>query len=47
VQKPFINLPITVLTMGKTFQQLMQLKSSPLNIEIVEPASFQPFGRAT
>ncbi|HIC2034509.1 EAL domain-containing protein [Enterobacter soli] len=36
----FINLPITVLTMGKTFHQLMQLKSSQLNIEIVEPASF-------
>ncbi|HDR2753868.1 MULTISPECIES: EAL domain-containing protein [Enterobacter] len=36
----FINLPITVLTVGKAFHQLMQLKSSPLNIEIVEPASF-------
>lgn len=36
----FINLPITVLTVSKTFIQLMQLKSSPLNIEIVEPASF-------
>lgn len=36
----FINLPITVLTVGKTFNQLIQLKSSPLNIEIVEPASF-------
>lgn len=36
----FINLPITVLTVSKTFIQLMQLKSAPLNIEIVEPASF-------
>ncbi|HDR2891835.1 TPA: EAL domain-containing protein [Enterobacter asburiae] len=36
----FINLPITVLTVSKTFHQLMQLNSSPLNIEIVEPASF-------
>ncbi|MGK3226690.1 EAL domain-containing protein [Enterobacter soli] len=36
----FINLPITVLTVSKMFIQLMQLKSSPLNIEIVEPASF-------
>lgn len=36
----FINLPITVLTIPEMFQRLLQLKSPPLNIELVEPASF-------
>ncbi|MEH0886220.1 EAL domain-containing protein [Enterobacter sp. UNJFSC 003] len=36
----FINLPITVITVQETFQRLLQLKSPPLNIEIVEPATF-------
>ena len=36
----FINLPITVLTIPEMFQRLLQLNSPPLNIELVEPASF-------
>lgn len=36
----FINLPITVLTVPETFKRLYQLKSPPLNIEIVEPGLF-------
>lgn len=36
----FTNLPITVLTIPEMFQRLLQLNSPPLNIELVEPASF-------
>lgn len=36
----FINVPITVLTIPDMFQRLLQLNSPPLNIELVEPASF-------
>jgi len=32
--------PITVLTIPDMFQRLLQLNSPPLNIELVEPASF-------
>lgn len=33
-------MPITVLTIPEMFQRLLQLNSPPLNIELVEPASF-------
>ncbi|WP_313773837.1 EAL domain-containing protein [Enterobacter huaxiensis] len=36
----FINLPITVLTVPEIFRRLLQVACRPLNIEIVEPASF-------
>ncbi len=40
VSNLFINLPITVLTVSELFQRLLHVKSPPLNIELVEPASF-------
>jgi len=36
----FINLPITVLMVPELFQRLLQLRSPPLNIEIVDPVDF-------
>lgn len=36
----FINLPITVLMVPDLFQRLLQLRSPPLNIEIVDPVDF-------
>lgn len=36
----FINLPMTVFTAPKHVQQLLQMKTPPLNIEIVDPAHF-------
>lgn len=39
----FINLPITVLTEPASFQRLIRLPGVPLNIEIVDLASFWRF----
>ncbi|MFY7385646.1 EAL domain-containing protein [Enterobacter cloacae complex sp. IR5414] len=36
----FINLPITVLTEPASFQRLIRMKGAPLNIELVDLASF-------
>lgn len=36
----FINVPITVLTVPALFLHLLQLRSPPLNIEIVDPTDF-------
>ena len=42
----FINLPITVLTEPTSFQRLIKLKNTPLNIEIVDPPVFLTFSAA-
>jgi len=42
----FINLPITVLTEPASFQRLIKLKNTPLNIEIVDPPVFLTFSAA-
>ena len=36
----FINLPITVLTEPASYQRLIRMKGAPLNIELVDLASF-------
>lgn len=41
----FINLPITVLTEPASFQRLINLKNTSLNIEIVDLSAFLAFRR--
>ena len=42
----FINLPITVMTEPASFQRLINLKNTPLNIEIVDLSAFLAFSAA-